>query len=106
MPANYRDWQNIARDQLKALWLDFDLPLILEARFDAVFHGPGRADPDNLLGSVFDAGLPEKAKRTGTGWRGCWRDDRVTVFPRGSWEWSRSPAPRIDICLTELHYEV
>lgn len=83
LPSKYRDWKSQCRDRLKAIWVEFDLPTLDSFELEIEAHGPGRCDADNLLGSILDAGLPDKA----TGWRGCWRDDRVTVVPSVSLCW-------------------
>ena len=86
LPPEYREWKRRAADLLAAHWQEYNLPTITAAKhLHLTAYGPGRHDPDNLLGAVLDAGLPSRA----TGWRGCWRDDRVTVFPRTSFHWVR-----------------
>lgn len=98
LPASYREWRKIAEDQLKGLWLAFDLPTVCYATVELEFHGPGRFDLDNLIGAVLDSGLPCKK----TGWRGCWKDDRVTVFPEIRATWVRSREEFIRMSLNGL----
>lgn len=86
LPAPYRDWKNRARDQLKAVWVEYGLETLENFRLHVEAHGPGRSDADNLIGALLDAGLPDSR----TGWRGAWRDDRVTVIPELSFKWVRS----------------
>ena len=47
-------------------WVDFDLPTLTQMEIHVKAHGPGRADPDNLIAALLDAGLPDK-KRAGAG---------------------------------------
>lgn len=106
LPANYREWKNQARDALAAQWVALDLPTLTGPHaLEVDCYGPGRHDPDNLLGAVLDAGLPCKA----TGWRGCWRDDRVTVFPSVCIRWHKTQGKadqlwQIAICNAETAY--
>lgn len=96
LPANYRDWKNRARDALMGYWVDLDLPTIQHCtRLEVYCYGPGRHDGDNLVGALLDAGLPDKK----TGWRGCWRDDRVTVFPLIQIAWHRSASEKWQIIM-------
>lgn len=98
LPSDYREWRKVAEDQLKALWLAFDLPTVASATVYLEFYGPGRFDLDNLIGAVLDAGLPCKK----TGWRGCWKDDRVTVFGEIHATWVRSRDEHIRVRLNNL----
>lgn len=100
LPEAYRAWRHQAQDLLKGHWLAFDLPTVCSGRVALTFYGPARHDLDNLVGAVLDAGLPDKA----TGWRGCWRDDRVGVFPALQAEWIRSRDQRIDLRITAVQY--
>lgn len=87
LPAPYREWKRQAAAALREHWERLELPTIQQAELLEVYaYGPGRHDPDNLMGALLDAGLPDKAAN----WRGCWRDDRVTVFPRTLFEWKPS----------------
>ena len=86
MPPRYMEWKRQARDQLMGFWVDMDLPTLEQFEFHVKAYGPGRSDPDNLIAAMLDAGLPDKK----SDWRGCWRDDRVTVCPKLSFEWIRS----------------
>lgn len=85
MPPAYREWKDRARDHLMAHWVDFDLPTLEHFHIEVTAHGPGRHDGDNLIAALLDAGLPDKK----TGWRGCWKDDRVTVIPYLVFRWER-----------------
>ena len=86
LPAKYREWKNNARDQLKAIWVEFELDTLEQFEMEVQAYGPGRCDADNLIGALLDSGLPDKK----TGWRGAWKDDRVTVIPYISFRWHRS----------------
>jgi len=86
LPAKYREWKNNARDQLKAIWVEFELDTLEQFEMEVEAYGPGRCDADNLIGALLDSGLPDKK----TGWRGAWKDDRVTVIPYISFRWHRS----------------
>ena len=86
LPAKYREWKNNARDQLKAIWVEFELDTLEQFEMEVQAYGPGRCDADNLIGALLDSGLPDKK----TGWRGAWKDDRVTVIPYLSFRWHRS----------------
>ena len=99
MPPNYREWKNQARDHLMAHWVDFDLPTLEQFTIHVEAHGPGRHDGDNLIAALLDAGLPDKK----TGWRGCWKDDRVTVCPALSFRWCRDRYQFWDITISCLN---
>lgn len=86
LPAPYREWKNKARRLLRLFWEANDLETLEQFELHVEAHGPGRCDADNLIGSILDAGLPDKK----TGFVGCWRDDRVTVIPFISFRWIRS----------------
>lgn len=98
MPQPYREWKNQARDHLMQHWVDFDLPTLTHFTIDVVAHGPGRHDGDNLIAALLDAGLPDKS----TGWRGCWKDDRVTVCPSLAFRWERDRQMWWDVSLATL----
>ncbi|MGA0983743.1 MAG: RusA family crossover junction endodeoxyribonuclease [Burkholderiaceae bacterium] len=100
MPEKYRAWRHECEDLLKGHWLAFDLPTISSCSAAFSFYGPARFDLDNLVGAVLDAGLPNKA----TGWRGCWRDDRVSVFPEICARWHRSRDQRIELLISVWDY--
>ena len=88
MPQKYVQWKKDCADQLKKIWIENDLPTYDQQNQISLavqVHGPGRMDPDNILGAFLDAGLPSKS-----GWRGCWKDDRVTVIPSICISWARS----------------
>lgn len=95
-PPVYAEWKNQARDLLVAHWVEFELPTLEHFALELKMYGPGRSDPDNLAGAFLDAGLPCKK----TGWRGCWRDDRVTVIHKLSIEWQRSKEQHWDATFT------
>jgi len=86
LPTKYREWKNSARDQLKAVWTEYDLETLEQFEIEVEAYGPGRCDADNLIGALLDSGLPDKK----TGWRGAWKDDRVTVVPFLSFRWHRN----------------
>lgn len=96
MPERYRAWRHQAEDALKGHWLAFELPTVCHATASLDFYGPARFDLDNLVGAVLDAGLPNKS----TGWRGCWRDDRVSVFSEICARWHKSSQQRTEILLS------
>ena len=85
-PPAYAEWKHQARDLLVAHWVEFELPTLEAFELDLQLYGPGRSDPDNLAGAFLDAGLPDKK----TGWRGGWRDDRVTVCKALAIRWHKS----------------
>lgn len=99
MPKDYMDWKNQARDHLKQYWVDFDLPTLSQFELEVEAHGPGRCDADNLIGSLLDAGLPDKK----TGWAGAWKDDRVTVIPYISFRWIRDKEQYWDLTFRILN---
>lgn len=86
MPPAYMEWKARCRDHLMHYWVDMDLPTLTQMELHVKAYGHGRSDPDNLIAALLDAGLPDKK----TGWRGCWRDDRVTVCPVISFQWFKS----------------
>ena len=86
LPASYRQWKQQARQLLRMFWEAHGLETLDQFELHVEAHGPGRCDADNLIGSILDAGLPDKT----SGFRGCWRDDRVTVIPVISFRWVRS----------------
>ena len=94
-PPEYSEWKAKARDHLMAYWVDMDLPTLELYELELQLHGHGRSDPDNLAGAILDAGLPDKR----TGWRGCWRDDRVTCCRRLTVQWEKSAVPHWDLCI-------
>lgn len=98
LPADYREWKNTTRDHLKQYWVDFDLETLSQFELHVEAHGPGRCDADNLIGALLDAGLPDKK----TGWRGAWKDDRVTVIPFISFRWIRDKEQYWDIRIVLL----
>ena len=63
-----------------------ELPVLTQFELYVEAHGPGRCDADNLIGSLLDAGLPDKRSQ----FEGCWKDDRVTVVPYISFRWVRT----------------
>ncbi len=67
MPKAYKDWKANVRAQMAEWWTDEPLELVnvLCLRF----HGPCRADLDNLMGAVLDCGN-----------KLIWKDDRVSVI--------------------------
>ncbi len=93
MPAAYMTWKKKVRQILRFYWEETGLETLEHFEFHVVAHGPGRADADNLIGALLDAGLPDKKSE----WRGCWTDDRVTVCPVISFRWVRSKAQFYDI---------
>ena len=93
LPAKYRDWKNLAREKLKQTWVEFELETLEQFELHVEAHGPGRSDADNLIGSLLDAGLPDKK----TEWRGAWKDDRVTVVPFIAFRWIRDKEQYWDI---------
>ena len=95
LPAKYREWKNNARDQLKAIWVEFELDTLQQFEMEVEAYGPGRCDADNLIGALLDSGIPDKK----TGWAGAWKDDRVTVIPFISFRWHRSKEERWDVLL-------
>ena len=98
LPAAYRDWKNQARDQLKAIWSEQELDTLQQFEIEVEAHGPGRCDADNLIGSLLDAGLPDKK----TTWAGAWKDDRVTVIPYLSFRWIRDKEQFWDVLVRVL----
>ena len=96
MPPAYMEWKARARDHLMQFWVDMDLPTLQHFEIEVTAHGPGRADGDNLVAAALEAGLPDKK----TGWRGCWRDDRVTVCPVIIFRWQRSKRQFWEICVS------
>jgi len=95
LPAAYREWKNKARRLMRYFWQTNELPVLQEFELYVEAHGPGRCDADNLIGSLLDAGLPDKK----TNFEGCWRDDRVTVVPYISFRWVRDKQQFWDICI-------
>ena len=93
LPAAYREWKNSARRLLRHYWRLNDLPVLDHFELHVEAHGPGRCDADNLIGSILDAGLPDKRTR----FDGCWRDDRVTVCPVIGFRWTRDKIQFWDI---------
>ena len=98
LPAKYREWKNAARDRLKALWVDMELETLEQFEMEVVAYGPGRCDADNMIGARLASGLPDKK----TGWRGAWKDDRVTVIPYISFRWIRSKEQRWEVTVRVL----
>lgn len=86
MPASYREWQTKARRLLRMVWDSSDLGVLEHCEIHVVAHGPGRSDPDNLIGALLDALQPDKH----TGWEGVIKDDRVTVVPVITFRWVKS----------------
>lgn len=95
LPAAYREWKNKARRLMRYFWAQNELPVLQEFELYVEAHGPGRCDADNLIGSLLDAGLPDKK----TQFEGCWRDDRVTVVPYISFRWVRDKKQFWDVCI-------
>lgn len=93
MPKEYKTWQANARRLLRVIWDSHDLGVLDHCEIHVVAHGPGRCDPDNLIGALLDAMQPDKK----TGWEGVIKDDRVTVVPVISFAWKRSKAEFWDI---------
>lgn len=98
LPVDYQEWRKCAEDQLKGIWSAYDLPTLECCAMRMRFYGPGRHDLDNLQGSFLDAGLPNKK----TDWRGCWKDDRVTVIPEIHATWHRSKYQYTRVTITPL----
>ena len=86
MPKEYKEWQANARRLIKMAWDSSDLGVLEHCEIHVVAHGPGRSDPDNLIGALLDAMQPCKR----TGWDGVIKDDRVTVVPVITFRWVRS----------------
>lgn len=95
LPANYREWKDKARRLLRYFWESNELETLSQFDLHVEAHGPGRCDADNLIGSILDAGLPDKK----TAWPGAWKDDRVTVIPYLSFRWVRDKEQYWDICI-------
>ncbi len=85
LPAKYRAWKDSARAELARIWDERQIPTLQRFELAVEAHGPGRSDADNLIGSLLDAGLPDKR----SGWPGAWKDDRVTVIPSLCFHWIR-----------------
>ena len=95
LPANYRKWKEDARRLLRYFWRTNDLPVLTQFELYVEAHGPGRCDADNLIGSLLDAGLPDKRSQ----FEGCWKDDRVTVVPYISFRWVRDKKQFWDVLI-------
>lgn len=85
MPKEYKEWQTKARRLLRMVWDSHELGPLEHCEIHVEAHGPGRCDPDNLIGALLDAMQPCKR----TGWEGVIKDDRVTVVPVISFRWIR-----------------
>lgn len=86
MPKDYKDWQTNARRLLRTAWEATDLGVLEHCEIHVEAHGPGRSDPDNLIGALLDSMQPDRR----SGWEGVIKDDRVTVVPVISFRWIRS----------------
>lgn len=95
MPSAYREWKDRTRKILRFFWEENNYPTLTNMELHVTAHGPGRADGDNLIGSLLDSGLPDKK----TGFAGCWTDDRVTVIPVINFRWIRSKANFYDVMI-------
>lgn len=98
MPDSYDDWREEVRGLLTAIWAEKGLTTLDRFHLHVVAHGPGRADGDNLLGALLDAGLPHKK----TGWPGAWKDDRVTRLPFFTFRWVSSKDAFWDVKIRPL----
>lgn len=80
MPDGYTKWKIRVRDKLVRAFTEagVTLPIARFEDFRIETHGPCRHDGDNLIGALFDAGLPNRKK----GFAGVWVDDRVSRIPR------------------------
>ena len=95
LPGPYRKWKDDARRLLRYFWETNGLETLTHFDLHVEAHGPGRCDADNLIGSLLDAGLPDKK----SGWAGAWKDDRVTVVPYISFRWIRDKKQFWDVCI-------
>lgn len=77
MPADYRKKQAEMIRQIKEQW--DRPPLEGPIRLEIDVRGEGRADADNILGSLMDAG-------TGI----LWIDDRVSIIPEVLFTWKKT----------------
>ena len=95
MDTSYQVWQRCCRRLLKMIWDTNDLGVLDNCEIHVEAHGPGRADPDNLIGALLDAMQPHPK----SGWEGVIKDDRVTVVPVISFRWIRDKNQFWDVTL-------
>lgn len=88
MPAKYKKWKAEVRAQLAEWWTD--PPLDRVEMVILKFRGPARADLDNLMGAILDAGNQL-----------IWKDDRVSVISKlyGQFEKAKEADSQIELTL-------